>query len=758
MKFNSTLGESIFKSKYMLENVDISLDDPLKRIDAVITKHYPHLEGKAIEYGTKRWVGFAGGLYRSAMNPKKNVSAVNCTTLYSPKDNLESIAEGWYWWAKFAATGQGEGVDLSNLRPNKAKVHNSSNTSTGPISFMRTFDAILKEIAQEGRRGASLISLNISHPDILDFIKVKDEEGILETANISIKVTDKFMKAVENDKEWEFKYKNEYETITKKMSAKKLFRLIAEHAHKSGDPGLLFWDTSVKYSNSDVLGYPIENVNACSEQVLDGHNICLLSSINLALFHEYEFDIYLELIEFMTFALDAFRLEELAEGRSPSEEQMKKMINMPRIGLGVTGLADYYIRKNIAYDSIEAVKEAIVLFGSLSGEAYKASYSIAKNYHKKSFPKYNKKDYKKSPFIKMLLKEKLIEDFHLDYQAHVCKTTIAPNGSLTYMVEAGGSGIEPIFGKYYVRRERATMGDWKEWFTFSDLVTQELENKGLEVTKENADKLDPEIWKTAHTIDNKAKLTLIGTIQKYIDSAVSVTYNLKEDATVEEIEEIYMTAWKNESKGVTVYREGSKVGVMVTEDNYEASKDDRPQESIRRREDGSIIRPKKVPCDIHEIKIKGENYLALVGILENKPYEIFVTKNIEKKEYPMHNKKKGIIHKPKKGIYNLVIENGEDSIYIEDITNTFDPLYLTLGRLVSLALRSEKPLQILVEQLLKDKNFAGFEKTVGRVLKKYITEGERVKTSTSCDECGSTQLMYQEGCITCNQCGWSKCS
>ncbi len=287
MEFQSKLSEEVYRSKYMLKGIDKELIDPLKRIDKVVTKYYPHLKGKAIVYGSKKWLGFGGGLYRSAMNPNKNVSAVNCTTLYPPEDNLESIAEGWYWWAKFAATGQGEGIDLSKLRPNKAIVHNSSNTSTGPISFMRTYDAILKEIAQEGRRGASLISLNINHPDILDFITVKDQEGILETANISIQVTDEFMNCVLKDQEWKFTYTNEFETIASKIPARRLLRLIAEHAHKAGDPGLQFIDIARRYSNSDYLGYPIVSTNACSEQWLDGHNTCLLSSLNLAKLHEY---------------------------------------------------------------------------------------------------------------------------------------------------------------------------------------------------------------------------------------------------------------------------------------------------------------------------------------------------------------------------------------------------------------------------------------------------------------------------------------
>lgn len=757
MKFNNQFNENVYRSKYMLDKVDKELIDPLKRIDKVVTKYYPHLKGKAIEYGTKKWIGFAGGLFRSAMNPNKSVSAVNCTTLAPPEDNLESISKAWYLWAKFAASGQGEGIDMSKLRPDGAIVHNASNTSTGPISFMRTFDGILKEIAQQGRRGASLISLDINHPDIPEFIKVKDEEGILETANISIRVNNKFMKAVENNEEWEFKFKNKYETISKKTSAKKLFRLIAEHAWKSGDPGLLFWDTSVKYSNSDYLGYPIVGVNACSEQVLDYESVCLLSAVNLARFEEYGEEGYLELISYLSFALDAFRREEIKEERSPSKEQIKKMIDIPRIGIGVLGLADYFIRKGITYGDKNSLIEAKYLFGTLSGEAYSASYDIAKNYDKKSFPAYDKEQYKKSPFIKRLLKDGFISENILDFQAHVCKTTVAPTGTGQIITEAGGAGIEPIFGKYYVRRERATTGDWKEWFNFNDLVVQELTKQGLEITKENADNLDPKIWKTAHSINNDEKLELMKVVQRYIDSAVSVTYNLKEDVTVEEIEHIYMTAWKNEAKGVTVYREGSKAGVLITEANYNKAKPLVEEEiEIDIPENHTQKRPKDLKCDIHKAKYKGENYVILVGMRFDRPWEIFVTKDLDQ-EFDFHKHKTGITRKVKKGQYSLILVNGEEKTIIEDIKESFDSVYGTLSRFVSMGLRHHNPIQAIVEQLGKDTNFMGFARVVSRVLKKYIEEGTKSLGNT-CSECGSDQLIYEEGCLRCQTCGNSLCS
>lgn len=262
LEFETEMSYQIFKSKYMLEH-ETETWQAKQRVLNVVGRYYPEILPELDEAITKKWVGLAGGIWRSAENPSQNVSAINCTTLAQPEDNLESINEAWYWWAKFAAYGQGEGVDLSKLRPKDAMVHNSARKSTGAVSFMHTFDGVLNVIAQQGRRGASLISLHISHPDIPDFITVKDQEGVLESANISIHITNEFMEAVRDGKDWEFTFTNKYETIRKKTDAKKLFSFLAEHAWESGDPGVQYIDNVRKYSNSDYLGYPVISTNAC---------------------------------------------------------------------------------------------------------------------------------------------------------------------------------------------------------------------------------------------------------------------------------------------------------------------------------------------------------------------------------------------------------------------------------------------------------------------------------------------------------------
>lgn len=1214
MIFNSELAEKIFSSKYYV-NGDKSPTDSIQRVLSVIGRYYPEIVNEAKHYIENKDIGLAGGLWRAAENKNKNVSVINCTTLGYVDDTLEDISDGWYKWAKYAAYGQGEGADFSRLRPSGSIVHNSSKYSTGSVSFMSTFDSILSIIAQQGRRGASLISLHITHPDIPEFINVKDkkvklvdnsgqtieERDYLDTANISIQMNNAFMKALEKEAEWTFTYKNEYETIkSETVPTQEIWRKIADQAWKTGDPGLQFIDTVKKYSNSDYLSdeIKIESTNACfsgdtkiavadgrnavtieelAEEGLDipvysidndgnveiqygrnprltrknaqlieitldddttikvtpdhqfrltngndyeaqylqegmslarfrkqknkispetgyyysiggninnlyktrqfehrmiayfhdketwneiydetksngfikgnlvvhhkdentlnndpsnltimtfeehndyhnkqkdyagennpmynkhhtketknvisekvknrfmddeyrrnfsesvkkgitektreaarksakqfhydfykkfeaetdletfweddrlyvvkycehcGHafvkpvserevsycsrecagkdkkakdkrrigskkyyqgrqkdilhqqvmmyknlyedlgrepyrkewestcrennipfrfnksssnpyvlssyeelkttandynhkiksirylnekedvynitvdnnhtvgvvtkedegfdgiftlqcgevpsdkqNVCLLSSYNLSKLYKHDEQYFRRGIQILTYILDAFRRYEIDEHRSPIKAQRQKLIDAPRIGIGVTGLGDHFIRNEITYGSDDSIEEAKRLFRIIASESYKTSYEIARR-DGESFKYYDKEKYKKSPFVKRLLKENLIEDYHLDYQAHVTKLSIAPTGSLTEVVEAGAGGIEPLFSKYFVRRERATTGDWKEWFTYNNLVREYLKEQGQELTKENADSL-PEHWVTAHEVDNFNKIQLIGEIQKYVDGAISVTYNLNADATPEDIEDIYYQAWKHELKGVTVYREGSKAGVLITDANYEETRKEPIPDTYDEHRPNTIPRveapkrPEELQCDIHQISVNKEKHIVLVGKLEDGSiYELFVTPNTEGK-IDIGKHKQGIIKKVKKGHYQLIIMNGEEKCVVDNIGKEFDETYASLSRFISMGLRHGVDLQFVVTQLQKDTSFVSFEKAVARVLKKYIQEGEKLKVSETCPMCGS-ELVFIEGCRTCQnpECNWSAC-
>lgn len=1096
MQFKSDLSLSVFKSKYLLSG-EKSPDDALDRIRNTLKQYNPEIADKAYEYIDQKWFLPAGGIWRAMGNPSKKVSFVNCTTMKQPEDNLESIFETLYYWSKVAAYGQGNGIDLSLLRPRGATLHNTAKTSTGPISYMEVYDSVMQVISQQGRRGATLISLSAYHPDFREFCIAKDEEGKITTANISLQVPDLFMEAVEKDLPWLLHWQGEYETIEKEERAKELFDFLSEHAWKTGDPGVQFIDTMRRESNSDLLGIPIVSSNGCcwsadtlittkgglfpiidlvgkeveifdgqkwvlnnsfeekgiddiyrvtlsnglyfdastnhrffmedtetiktttqlaigdrlqyndslitygnhyekgayikgflcgdgttakktqpvlwlyepkysckerieeslneipvnstmtntitdigwkqyssninerlslsglsarerkslylwaskykkrlpleifswnlqskydfiaglfdsdgtaldsrdrgvsyqlvsihkeflvdvlrllssigiygklttgnkggirkirdqawycnetwrisipqtyaiklskkvkfsrltsfedrytvynlkyryntvtsiekldrkepvyccnvpstskfyvnggliagnSEQILDEHNVCMLSSINLSKFSEYGWSGYQDLVSFGIQFLDTCRKIEYEENRSPSPIQRQKLVDIPRIGLGVTGLADYFIRNKIEYGSLQSIEHAHNLFLSLSSQSYIESYNIAKK--EGSFPLYDKDKYLNSPIVDRMLDAGVIDKSILNYQAHVCKTTVAPNGTLSIIAECGGSGIEPIFAKYMVRRERATTGDYKEWFIYNDLVRDYLEESELEVTKENADKLDDPWWVTAHTVDNMKKIELMSEVQNWIDSAISVTYNLPEEATVEDVKNIYFYAWKKHLKAVSIFREGSKQGILITEANY-----NKGEKSGNKRH--AIKRPEDTQCDIHEISVDKRKHIVLVGLVGGKPYEIFITPNEEGK-IDLQRHKQGVIRKVKKGRYDLIVQNGEEKTIVEDIGHTFDEVYGTLSRLVSMSLRHGVPLQFTIDQLVRDTGFNSFNRAISRVLKKYIIDGEQVMSSDKCPSCGRHNLSYQGGCKTCLSCGWSRC-
>jgi len=752
MKFESELAESVFNSKYLLEG-ETSAEDSKKRLVNEFARVFPEMRKEAEEYIEKMWYIVAGGIWRASGNPKKNISHINCTSLEPVKDNLESIFDSLYKWGKYAAYGQGEGIDISHLRPKGSKVHNSSRTSTGAVSFMALYDSVLKVIAQQGRRGASLISIKDTHPDLLDFIKVKDkpesDKSRIDTANISIQTSDAFMEAYINDEDWTLYFENKYERIENTLKAKDIFEEICKMAWKRGDPGLQFLDKAKRESNSDSFGFNITGTNACSEQWLDPENVCNLGHINLAKFHEYGWEGFIKLIRFGIYFGVSVIINELEDNRSPISKQREKLIQMPRIGLGVTGLADYFIDNKIVYGSEESISEVKKIFTTLAKYAYKANGEVGKRFG--SFPTYNKNDMLKSDYIKRLYEENLITDEDLEHQYCVACTTIAPVGTGSLVANIGGSGIEPIFSKYYVRRERSTTAEWKEWFTYNAYVERYLKERGLEVTKENAESLNDDYWVMSYDVDNHQKIKLVAEAQKWIDSSISVTFNIPEEATVEDVKDIYTEAWKNGLKGITVYRDNTLAGVMITEKNYNKVKKEEVKEKYKG--DNYVKRPDELPCDIHEVKYKDNKFIVLVGLKNDNPYEVFVSPN-DDGELDVEKYKKGIIKKIKSNHYDLIVQNGMTKTMINNIGKSFDSLYGTISRMVSMSLRHDVSLHFIVDQLNKDSGFVAFEKVLSRILKKYIKDN--TKTKKVCPECGG-DLIYQNGCISCSSCGYSKC-
>ena len=735
MKFYSDFAKSVFRSKYLHAGEE-SAEEAAQRVDSALSKYDSSLKRRIFYFLSNQLLLPAGGIWRAAGSTERNISYVNCTTLDDVTDSLEGIFTSLYWWAKFAAFGQGEGIDISKLRPQGARLRNTAGKSSGGNSFIPVYDTVLKTIAQHGRRGASLISIHDTYPDFEQFCDAKQRDGDIETANLSIQITDKFMQAVKDDAEWILKWQSEEDedfVVQKKRRAKALFEKMVQAAWKTGDPGVLYIDSIRKNSNSDVLGYPVTSTNACSEVPSDPHNTCILSSINLIKLYEmHPLDFYARLEDLVNFGirmLDAVIEAEYAEKRSPSAVQRDKLRAIPRIGLGITGFADYLISKKIVYGSKESIREIERIGQIMAQISYITSYEIAKK--KGSFAAYNKKKYLKSNYVRRIMDMGLIQDRHLDYQRHVCKLSVAPTGTLSIIANCGGSGIEPIFSKYMVRRERATTGSWKEWFVFNQAVERELKKEGKAVSKSNADQLNEPYWITAYNVSNDDKMILISALQRYIDQGISVTYNLPQNATKKDVANIFKKSWLFGLKGASVYREGSKKGsILITESNYDKSK--------RAKKRVVEERPKKLPGKV----FKRSGYTAVIGFKDGKPYEIFGGN--EKNAFEDADIVK--------------VANGDYRLGGINLLSVFtDDMICAITRLTSLSLRHHVPLQFVVETLKKQGTIVGITSFFAGMLSKYLLNEEMLSDKV-CPNCGSSQLKYESGCVVCVKCGWSACS
>jgi len=750
-KFIQNISNEIFEQKYMGPD-DESVDSIFKEVSTEIAS----VESKPIkdsltalfheELSTTRFI--PGGRIFANARSKKNVhNYINCFTI-NIEDSIESIADAIKEYMLILKSGGGVGFNASAIRPEGAVISTGGITS-GVMSFLEIFNTASAQISVAGnRRGASIVVLNIDHPEIEKFITYKqgDENEVLKQFNISVGVSDAFMEALKNDGDWDLVFNQK---VYKTVKAKYLYDLITKNAFEHNEPGLFNLDTVNKNSNSRYLYY-IQTVNPCGEQPLPIYGSCDLGALNLSKFILHPFTSksvinWKQLRESISLAV-RFLDNVLDTTEYPLKKIKKIALSERRIGLGFTAYGDMLSMLQIIYGSEEANKLTEKLGAFFRDVSYETSIELAKE--KGSFNKFDFSGYSQSEFYKRLPK-KIQKDIEKYGIRNIAINTVAPTGTTSFSLGQNcSSGIEPIFSLQYDRTIRFGKGDETKVETVYDNAWLEY----LEYLKNNNFEFSgiPPYFIISSEVDPYDHVKVQSIWQTYIDASISKTVNLPKKYTLEQYQDLYKYAYDLGLKGITSFNpSGSMKGIL---EDSETSNNE-----LKRTLEGVIIRPKKVPCDIHEVKLDGNNYLVLVGILDGRPYEVFVTANIDKKDYPMKGKKKGVIHKVKKGLYNLVIPNGENQIYIEDITNKFDPIYLTLGRFISMSLRSNHPLQFIAEQLLKDKNFVGFEKTVGRVLKKYISQDEKVKSSTMCENCGSTNLVYRDGCVTCLDCANSIC-
>ena len=711
----------------------------------------------------------------------------------------------------------GVGHDLSHIRPKHSMVKNSALTSTGIVPFMERYSNSTREVAQEGRRGALMLSISIVHPDAGHFIDAKLEAGKVTGANISVKITDEFMNAVINDGEFTQQYPIEAKDpmFTKSIRARDLWDKIVHNAWKSAEPGILFWDTIRHESLPDCyadLGFKTLSTNPCGEIPLCAYDSCRLLAINLYSYVENPFtrDAYFNSGLFIDHVHKAQRImDDLIDlelekvdkilqkiEADPEVEEIKarernlwlnikeKAIQGRRTGFGITAEGDMLAALGTRYGSDEAIDFSVEVHKILSLEAYRSSVIQAKE--RGPFPLYDSEREKNNPFVERIRKSApdVYEDMIKFGRRNIAMLTIAPTGSVSILTQTT-SGLEPVFALSYKRRRKVNPNDknvvitftdeigdtWEEYHVFHHTFVTWLEVNGYKVD-EVAHLEDEELKKiiqkspfhraTANDIDWVAKVKMQGAVQKWVDHSISVTVNVPADTPQDMIGKIYETAWKSGCKGMTVYRDGSRAGVLVNPD----SKKEKEKEDVNEfKETRAPHRPERLEAEIVRFQNEKEKWVAVVGLLNGRPYEIF-TGLADDFWIPTWVQKGWIVKNRPDGInsrYDFQFEDRQGyKIIIEGLSRSFDKEYWNYAKLISGILRHGMPLPFVVNLISKlhyeTDTINTWKNGVERALKKFIPDGTKA-AEQDCPECHEKgSLVYEEGCVRCRNCDYSKCS
>jgi ribonucleoside-diphosphate reductase alpha chain len=790
---------SIWMDKYALKNnneyLEKTPDDMHKRLAkefARIEQKYPNpLEYEEIYQllSRFRYVIPGGSILYGVGNIYSISSLGNCFVIGNNADSYGSIFNIDEEQAQLMKRRAGVGHDLSHLRPALTPVTNAAGTSTGSISFAERYSNTTREVGQNNRRGALMLTLDINHPDIERFITSKDDLTKITGANISVKIDDRFMKAVETNSIYYLTFihgnpKGDHYHTEIEIKAKELWNKLIHQAWKSAEPGVLFWDKIKSESIPSCYGKEWEetSTNPCGEIPLCPYDSCRLLSVNLYSFVENPFTdkAYFNYDKFKDVAYKAQRLMDdivdLEEEKinlilnkienDPEPEEIKsveknlwikiksRLLDGRRTGLSAIGLADCFAGLGYLYGSNKSIELAEEIYKQFAISAYKSSIDMSGE--RGPFPIYDYYKEKDNSFL-----QRLPNEMWKYSRRNICLLTIPPSGTIS--MKAGiSSGIEPVYQLYYKRRYKilenteekkqydfidANGDKWreyivahpkfKEWMYINNKQTLLPDFKSIE--SDNLVEQSPYYKSTAYEIDPIQRIKLQGAIQKWIDHSISSTLNLPEEISEADVSDIYFTAWKEGLKGVTIYRNNCRTGVLVdidkSEDKFEYV--DAPK------------RLKTLDAELYKIKVKGLNYCVLIGLFNNKPYELFAFQNgkIEFDEYV-----KGKITKLGKKHYKFTSE----LITIENIleeTENADEKTFTL--FISGMLRHRINPQFILEWIDKaDLEIISFGKAISRILKKYIQNNE--KSKDLCPECNS-EMIYEAGCKTCKSCGWSRC-
>ena len=708
----------------------------------------------------------------------------------------------------------GVGHDLSDIRPKGSPVKNSALTSTGLVPFMERYSNSTREVAQDGRRGALMLSVSIKHPDSEAFIDAKMEEGKITGANVSVKIDDEFMRAVEAEASYEqqFPICGDHPIFNKTIDAKTLWKKIIHNAWKSAEPGVLFWDTIIRESVPDCyadLGYKTVSTNPCGEIPLCPYDSCRLLALNLYSYVDNPFTPQ------ATFNFEKFRKHVMVAQRimddiidleqekiqailakidsDPQDDETKfteyslwKKIDRKceegrRTGVGITAEGDMLAAMNLRYGTTEATDFAVQVQRALALAAYRSSVIMAKE--RGAFKLFDVNREKDNPFINRLREAdpELYEMMKQYGRRNIACLTIAPTGTTSLMTQTT-SGIEPVFMAVYKRRRKVNPNDpkvhidyvdesgdaFEEYIVYHQKFLTWMKANGYDVeknyTQEELDELlshSPYHKATANDVDWVEKVRMQGAIQKWVDHSISVTVNLPNDITEEVVNEIYITAWKSGCKGCTIYRDGSRSGVMI-----EVKKKDKPEMPYCKQPEVTETRPESLECDVVRFQNNKEKWVAFVGLLDGYPYEIFtgLQDDDEGIVLPKSVTKGRIIKKAcEDGTkrYDFQFENKRGyKTTVEGLSEKFNKEYWNYAKLISGVLRYRMPVERVIKLVsslqLGDENINTWKNGVERALKKYIKDGTKA-SGQICPNCGHESLIYQEGCLICKNCGASRC-
>ncbi len=702
----------------------------------------------------------------------------------------------------------GVGHDLSHIRPKGSPVKNSALTSTGIVPFMERYSNSTREVAQDGRRGALMLSVSIKHPDSEDFIDAKLEQGKVTGANVSVKIQDDFMQAVEAGGMYRQTYpiQSDAPLYAKETDALKLWNKIVRNAWQSAEPGILFWDTIIRESVPDCyadLGYRTVSTNPCGEIPLCPYDSCRLLAINLYSYVEnpftpkakFNFGLFKEHIHYAQRIMDDIidlELEKIdaiiakidadpepdnikAVERNLWENIREKAKEGRRTGVGITAEGDMLAALGLTYGSDIATSFSEEIHKTVALEAYRSSVFLARE--RGAFAIYDAEREKNNPFINRLkdADSTLYEDMVKYGRRNIALLTIAPTGTTSLMTQTT-SGIEPVFMPFYRRRRKVNPNDkdvrvdfvdevgdhWEEYTVFHHKFKIWMEINGYDINREyTPEELDeiaaksPYHKATANDVDWLSKVRMQGRIQKWVDHSISVTINLPATATEELVGQLYFEAWKSGCKGVTVYRDGSRSGVLISNSGVEKKKTGFPTK-----------RPEKLEAEVVRFQNNKEKWIAFMGLMDSKPYEIFtglsddedgillprsVTGGYIIKSYDSDGNSRYDFQYINKRGYKTTIEG---------LSYKFNPVFWNYAKLISGTLRHGMPIHKVVELVtslqLDNETINSWKAGVARALKKYIPDGTLAEDAL-CEDCGSDNVVYQEGCLTCLTCGSSKC-